>query len=447
MENIRLKYGQHYSSFVLVWWIFNPELRRLVDWRIGFSSISIISIVPLVLLAPFAFDLVFLNQWKRLPFVLRIAVWIWLGAFGYSYFISIITLDVLPGAFTLANFLFPMSLGLWLATRSEISPDQSLEHIYRLLFWSATVLGVYGIIQYVFVPPWDADWMINSGLRSIGKPAPFQVRVFSALNSPNVFGNYMFVALAVVIPKLTPKPKLSLLIQVAIWLAAFALSQDRSAWLAVGVAFVVFLLLSPTRLLALGGAVLFVGVATAMTLSLSTITGSSNATKNFVTRISSLQDPSQDVSALDRERQYGEASSDFRENILGQGLGITSVATKLSNKGTTTSLDTGIFSRYLEMGIFGGTLFFMGLLVPVVAGVDALIRAKALGERQLAARISMAIGVLLAALSLEISGDFQAGLIGILTWIFNAYLIRAATQLSTPSNKFSGITFDPIRQM
>src|SRR4030081_1469123 len=96
----------------------------------------------------------------------------------------------------------------------------SYARVTKVLFGLTTILSVYGIIQYVFLPPWDAFWLQNvsaQGSLSFGKPFPFQVRVFSMLNSPGPFGSFMACILHMVFPTFAP-PRPSLLAQMPFWL-------------------------------------------------------------------------------------------------------------------------------------------------------------------------------------------------------------------------------------
>jgi len=413
-----------YALGTIGWWLVNPEIRRLVDWKIGFNSVSVISGIPLALLLPFWYDVLVRGAWRRLPLPMLVAAWCWIGAFAYGFAISLVAGRLLPGAYTFADFMLPLGLGLWIATRDEISAAAALERISRLVFVGATVLGMYGIIQYILVPPWDAYWMVNAGIGSIGKPLPFQVRVFSMLNSAGPFGNFMFVALALVTPRLSFKnPRL--LAQAGIWIAAFALSSDRSAWLAYAVFLLCYFVLSPRRFSAMRAAGLAAALAVGMTLSLSALTGSTAATQNVIDRFATLGNAGSDESALDRQNQYAAAFADFVQAPIGQGLGLLNTANKLTNAGQGgNGLDSGIFARLLEMGVIGGGLFFFGLLVPIGSGFAGWLAATRERDVETATSLAMAIGVLVALLSLEVSGDAQRALTGLFTWTVSAYVTR-----------------------
>ncbi len=413
-----------YALGVIAWWLVNPEIRRLVDWKVGFNSVSLISGIPLALLLPFWYDVLVRGAWRRLPLPMLLAAWCWVGAFVYSFAIALVSNRLAPGAYVFADFMLPLGVGLWVATRDEISADDALQRILRVVFAGATVLGIYGIIQYVIVPPWDAYWMTNAAINSIGKPLPFQVRVFSMLNSAGPFGNFMFFALALATPKLSLK-RPWLLAQVAVWIGAFALSSDRSGWLAYAVSLAVYFVLSPRRVAAMRAAGLMAALAIVMTLSLSALTGSTAATQSVVNRFSTLGDVGNDVSARDRQNQYAGAIADFEEVPVGQGLGLISNAGKLGNTGQAGDLlDSGIFARLLEMGAIGGALFYIGLFIPLGTSLAGWMAASRSGDKDAATSLAMAVGVLVASLSLQISGDTGRGLTGMFTWIVCAYVTR-----------------------
>jgi len=413
-----------YALGVIAWWLINPEIRRLIDWKVGFNNVSVISAIPLILLLPFWYDVLVRGGWRRLPLPMLVAAWCWAGAFVYAFSISVVVGRLLPGAYDFADFMLPLGMGLWVASRDEISPDAALEQVSRVVFVGATVLSIYGIIQYVIVPPWDAYWMQNAAIVSIGKPLPFQVRVFSTLNSAGPFGNFMFIALALVTPKLSFK-RPWLLAQVAIWLGAFALSSDRSGWLAYAVALLVYFVLSPRRVAAMRAAVLMAVLAVGITLSLSAITGSTSATQSVVNRFSTFGDVGGDASSRDRQEQYASALAEFEQIPIGQGLGLISTAGKLGTSGAPgLLLDSGLFARLLEMGAIGGALFYIGLFIPLGCAIVEWLSAMQRRNVDSAASFAMIIGMLIAMLGLQLSGDNARALVGIFTWIFCAYAAR-----------------------
>lgn len=96
-------------------------------------------------------------------------------------------------AYDLANYVIPLLLLPYLA----IKPMKAKE-LDRLLYSYANIavlVAIYGIIQYLTVPPWDAFWMNNVEMNSIGIPEPLQIRVFSSMNSPGPCAIFLAMAL------------------------------------------------------------------------------------------------------------------------------------------------------------------------------------------------------------------------------------------------------------
>ncbi len=108
----------------------------------------------------------------------------------------------------------------------------------------ALVAGTYGIVQFLVLPDWDMAWMISSDLTSIGRPEPFQVRIFGMSESPGPFAALLGIGI--------------------IGCTQRAISGQRSAaplWVLSGLALIGPLVLTGVRLaiLALAASILFLG--------------------------------------------------------------------------------------------------------------------------------------------------------------------------------------------
>ena len=44
-----------FPALLLTLWVFVPELRRLVDWQVGYNSLPVINVIPIVALVPLVF--------------------------------------------------------------------------------------------------------------------------------------------------------------------------------------------------------------------------------------------------------------------------------------------------------------------------------------------------------------------------------------------------------
>src|SRR5262249_404417 len=62
--------------------------------------------------------------------------------------------------------------------------QREMDAMLRAFSNISVLVAVYGLVQYMTVPPWDAFWMRHVEMNSIGLPLPLEIRVFSTLNSP-----------------------------------------------------------------------------------------------------------------------------------------------------------------------------------------------------------------------------------------------------------------------
>ena len=57
----------------------------------------------------------------------------------------------------------------------------------RTFVTGGLVMGLYGLIQFFYLPEWDVYWLENAGMDSQGLPFPGLIRVFSTMNSLHNF--------------------------------------------------------------------------------------------------------------------------------------------------------------------------------------------------------------------------------------------------------------------
>lgn len=124
----------------------------------------------------------------------------WLGATAVGVSLLVVVTVLLRGSFSIdvlysaGSLVIPLLLFTGIV--AERVPDiwPSLQKVIPIL---AVVVGSYGIFQFLVLPEWDRNWMISSGLNSIGQPQPLLVRVFGTAESPGPYAN--FIGLAVVL--------------------------------------------------------------------------------------------------------------------------------------------------------------------------------------------------------------------------------------------------------
>lgn len=401
--------GRWILPTILALWVLIPEVRRLVDWQVGFNSLPVINLTPLVALIPVGL-LVFRRRAAGIPTPLAIVAAAWLIGFGFALLIALLSGGVLSALYQAAQFMLPICIAVVVIGRNQ--PTQTFRTVATTLAWLGLIVGAYGIFQYVSPPPWDVLWAQNSRLSSIGNPAPFEMRIFSTLNSPGVCGDFFALAFLAQLPYFRGRSLPWRLIAVAFIMAGLLLTADRSAWVATALGAIVFVVISPRRTAALAALVL-VGVASVAAVA----SGASSlpALQTIQDRVTTLQDVQSDDSIVQRQQESAEAMHTALTEPIGQGLGSIGTATKLIS-GSTTTLDNGYLSRFLEMGVFG---FIAYLFAVLGAALFTLIRAVQVRRESpeaatvAAACLAMQAGLLL----LDISSDHHAAFAGTMFWI------------------------------
>ena len=267
-------------------------------------------------------------------------------------------------------------------------------------------MGVYGLVQFFYVPAWDGYWMtqalLQDGLNSIGTPEPFEVRVFSTLNAPGPFAVVVMAGLLLVFGG----GGAARLPGAAAGFVGFALSAVRSAWGGWVVGFLVVASSLPLRLRTrLLGTLLLLGIVAVPLLSLGPVG------ELFSERLGTVTDLSSDTSFNARLALYADLSSFTADNPLGQGLGSTGVATGLSNKTSLQDLDSGVIAVIYTFGLLG-TLYFAGGAIFLFGRVLATgLRSRSLGD-------AVYVGISVAGLSQLAFGNAWTGVSGMVLWFF-----------------------------
>ena len=357
-----------YLGFVWWIWFLTPFIRRLADYQLGAFTPPT---EALILLAPFTVTaisgLTLLRYGRALlrlyaaPFLLCI-----LGVL-YGFLVGLPKVGGFAAAVGLLEWLTPLLLGFHVLALWRLFPQH--RQIIRTTFVTgAFVLGVYALIQFFLMPGWDRLWMIGSRMSSIGRPEPFEVRVFSTLNAPGPFATVLIPGLLLLFEGRTVFAKLT----AVPGYIGFLLSLVRSAWggWMLGMVYLVWRLKGRLRmrLLALTAVMAVAVVPVAMMGEISDATSE---------RVETLGTIGSDGSLAARQHMYQTATIDALMNPLGQGLG-------------SAGFDSGYVTILWQLGWIGGSLYLGGLfwlvwtvvLAPTAAPPDqftAILAATALG--------------------------------------------------------------------
>ncbi|WP_019913299.1 O-antigen ligase family protein [Paenibacillus sp. HW567] len=392
-------------AYTLLVWAVAPELRRIADWAEGvYHSVSLLSLAPLLTGAALAIPV--LKEIHRIRKSSTRIMMLFAVALAYGSLIGLAK-NGIGSVYDLANYIVPLLLIPFFAvTRFKPKDIDRLLYAYANI---AVLVAVYGIIQYLTVPPWDAFWMRNADMMSIGTPYPLEIRVFSTLNSPGPAATFLVFAL---VPMILEKKWQGTLRWAGVLLVVICLLTTlvRSAWLVLLVMLLVYIASSSSKgkwktLLQL----VFVGAA------LFWIVPKLPGAEGLVARMETLTSVEQDHSYNERLNLWQNMLPMVAANPVGQGIGSVGQGTKLGNGGELGeygNMDNGFIALLLTFGVLGA-LFFFGALGAVIKQI--VVRVTSKDSLQPYARLSLAAWM--GAVASLVSDNGFPGLKGYLIWM------------------------------
>lgn len=342
--------SETYVPYVLWLWFLTPCVRRLVDLQIGWMDPNPILLAPplasLVCIASLVENRTALTRSKAKPFLLCLA--------SVFYGIAIGCLNVAPSSLFVEalNWLAPIVFGfhIYALRNREGSSDAMDRAIASTFCWGAIVMSVYGICQFIAPSASDSFWMTQSNMTSIGLPEPFQIRVFSTMNSP---GPFAIVLAGGLIYAAAMKQRIFLLCGTAASIA-LALTSVRSAWLAVLTGLCLLALANKRSAVKLSWTVLV------MVGSLFLLSTWQPAQEVMEARVQTFTNLQSDSSYLDRSQGFSEMVHRIVRHPIGEGIGIANQDQQLQDIGAH---DNAILELLISLGWLGGSTYMLGALL------------------------------------------------------------------------------------
>jgi hypothetical protein len=420
-----------YLHFTLWTWFLIPLVRRLVDWRFGFQDHNLILAAPFLVSAIAGITL--LRELRFAEPVRLTSFFLCLAGVFYGLAVGLVRWRLhdadasSPGeiVFGFFDWVAPLLLGLHISIRWSMYQEHK-KAIEQSFLWVTLLLGLYGIYQFIAAPPWDCAWLEGLPLgfenSSFGHPAPFEIRVWSTLNSPGLFAIVMLAALILLFGTKTRYKA----IFAAAGYISLLLSIVRTAWLAWLLA--VILLLSHYR-----GAALwrFLFALTLLPLCLLPIAFSPEIAQTVQDRVATMQSVQQDGSFRERSAMYEDVTAALFENPAGIGLRNNNFAVD------GFVLDSGFLQAMAMLGFTGTILYAAGVLFAIRSMIAAkptgLLRS--LGHQESAFRV-----VALVCIAEVVAGNMFINVGGVILWTFfglwmSAYAsVVADERLRTRSN-------------
>ena len=324
------------------WWIcfLSPLVRRLADYRSGFTSPS-----P-ILLSPFLVILVtIITLYQNLPKTHRQGSWPFVLSFvGVFYgFLAGIASGGSPSHVIQGTLKWstPILFSFHIFSYWRYYPEYR-QNIQRTFVWGVLVMGIYGICQYLIAPGWDKFWLEKTEMVTAGIPEPLGIRVWSTMNGPFVFGVAMIPGLLLLF---NYKGVLSLPASVVGYLA-FLLSLVRTAWggWLVGV-FTLFSSLKSSLQIRL------IIIFLVMALCIIPLTNIEPFSEVINDRLGTFSNIESDGSAVARTETYSRLLIPALTSFVGYGIG------NVPDFGRT--LDSTILAMLFSLGWLG-SIFYMG---------------------------------------------------------------------------------------
>jgi len=397
------KHPLHYIGFS--WWItfLSAFVRRLADYRSGWTDPSPILLAPVLvsLVAGITLIKYFPKVYSRsgLPFTLcLVSIFYSLGvAFAYQSPINSIILSFL-GWFT------PILLGFHIFVHWANYPEYC-KHFQRVFIWSAIVIGIYGIIQYTNPFEWDKAWLSyvikEKGIVSFGKPEPQGIRVFSTLNSPQTHAAALVPSLLLVFSGSGN----TRFFGAALGFLSFLLSSARAAWVSWFFGLLVYIptLKSHLQIRLISN----IFIAMVIIFPLTTIEPFSTVISS---RVGTLANVEQDSSYQARAEAYNSLFDDALFEFLGKGI---SAGEKIAGD------DNGLLAMVFSLGWIGTAFYLIGLFLVFYQ----LLQNSSLRQDPFA---SAAIAISISSFEQIISNIATTGLIGTILWAFLGIALAAS---------------------
>lgn len=346
------RYPGHYVG--LVCWLFflTPLLKRIIELKSGPNTASAVMTSPF--LACWA-GMAILRHQQTKVFDRRLRSWLLVvGTLLYGVVVGLLSNPVLAVIQDWIGWSSPLCFSIYLYVQ-RAHTEELLDSFKVNMLSGVIVMGIYGLWQFFFITPWDTAWMENTDLTSIGFPEPMAVRVFSTMNSPQTFADFLVCGLLVGV-----ESKRSIrYVAVPLAVLSIGLTLSRSAWICgfVGILILSFGMEARQRLRIFGVVLACVVVLAALHLP--------GLRDTLTARMESLTTLSEDTSLKARMANQQQAVDAFEESPFGMGLG---VGAERSGSGPSFGVprlsyvigDNGIEQVLLSFGWFGSLIFAVG---------------------------------------------------------------------------------------
>jgi hypothetical protein len=332
-----------------------PLLRRLHDYRLGWTPGSYLLVAPYALFLP-----VMLRVVRQMPMLRRgslIPMVMILSSIGFAFAVGIWKNDFVAASMGLLEWGCGPLVGLYILM-SPVRPSP-----VRLLGWVTALSFVeitYAIYQWILPPPWDASWLMDSMMYgSMGLPQPFLVRPWGTLNSTGPFAVFLVWFLIIGVTN-----RLFLALGPAS-LVAIVLTQVRAAWFTVAAGWGILFTVLPSAI-RLKASLRLIAVVFALVLVAFTYR---DRLAVFAQRFQTIGNLGGDTSYRERKHLM-DLSLEYLQGVPeGTGLGSDGRSARITNAGVGGTLDNGFIAIVMVLGWTGAAAYLGAFLYMLVRGI------------------------------------------------------------------------------
>ncbi|WP_092499481.1 O-antigen ligase family protein [Faunimonas pinastri] len=361
---VRHPFGR-FLSFVLWLFVLTPFVRRIVDFQAGWQEVNVLMVAPYAAASLCLGSLVALIVPGRLqpgapggnrpgPSAglrgggLFLAVVL---AVTYGLILALLHDHIANGMFDALRWAVPPALGVAIVLNRADHPALRTE-VEAFMLVATPAAALYGLYQFVQIPPWDANWMNNVDMNTIGSPLPYQVRIFGTLNSPGPYAFFLSIGIVLL---LCSRHRLRWL-GITTGTLALLLSFVRTSWLGLALCLAFMALTAPravrASMLGLIGAAILIPPLLMLDPDIGeTITG----------RFESFGSLGKDESASARLFQYRTFVDALDRDPLGQGLALHGATASQVSVRSYEVIDGGFIEILASLGLVGGLVYLFSV--------------------------------------------------------------------------------------
>jgi len=327
-----------YQGFTWWIWFLVAFIRRLADYRSGYTESSPMLLAPY--LVSFISILTVIKRINRTEEDGTTAFLLPLLATVYGLLIGCIMKTPFLAFRGFLDWAAPICFGFHLLVNWRAYP-QYRQNCQRVFFWGILVMSIYGIIQFLELPEWDVLWLKETGMASAsGSAEEGGVRIWSTMHSAEPFAAVMAGGLLIL---LSSANILGIPVSI-VGYVAILICRVRSGWIGwvAGLLsfFAVLNVKSQFRLLA---------TALVLILTVTPLLTMEEFSDKVFNRLDTLSDIQNDDSASGRQESFNLLIGKSIVNIIGDGL-------------ERDSMDNSILAMLFYLGWIGTIPFMYGLV-------------------------------------------------------------------------------------